>query len=134
MKHANKEIAYLERYISLQKLRLTDKTHIDFQIKGNVDTMEIPPMLLIPFVENAFKYGVSNEVDTTIKIVIEIVKKDIHLLVDNTKLPTKTIIEASNQIGINNVRSRLDLIYGNRHTLTINDSDTHYKVQLKIST
>ena len=134
MKHANKEIAYLERYISLQKLRLTDKTHIDFQIKGNVDTVEISPMLLIPFVENAFKYGVSNEVDTTIKIVIEIVKKDIHLLVDNTKLPTKTIIEASNQIGINNVRSRLDLIYGNRHTLTINDSDTHYKVQLKIST
>jgi len=129
-----KEIVYLERYISLQKLRLTDKTQIDFQIKGNVDTVEISPMLLIPFVENAFKYGVSNEVDTTIKIVIEVVEKDIHLLVDNTKLPTKTIIEASNQIGINNVRSRLDLIYGNRHTLTINDSDTHYKVQLKIST
>jgi len=130
----DKEIAYLENYIALQKLRLRDKTTVDFQIIGRVENLEIPPMLLIPFIENAFKYGVSNEVDSTIKIVIEIEDNHIHLLVENPKLPDRTIIEASYQIGIRNARSRLDLIYNNRYTLYIIDSETIYKVQLKIST
>ncbi len=130
----DKEIAYLKNYIVLQKLRLTDKTIVDFQVIGSVRNLEIPPMLLIPFIENAFKYGVSNEVDSTIKIVIEIEDNHIHLLVENPKLPNRMIIEESYQIGIKNAKSRLDLIYNNRYSLNIVDSKTNYKVHLKIST
>jgi len=130
----DKEIEYLESYISLQKLRLTDKTKVDFQIKGNMNTLQVPPMLFIPFIENAFKYGVSNEVETIIKISIEVLERQIDFLVENTKLPERVIIEESNQIGIKNVKSRLDLIYGSRYNLNIKDTDTNYCVQLKIFT
>ncbi len=129
-----KEIDYLKSYISLQKLRLTDKTKVDFRIKGNRNTLQVSPMLFIPFVENAFKYGVSNEVETTIKIIIEVMDKQIIFLVENTKLSNRDIVEASNQFGIKNVKSRLDLIYGSRYTLTIKDTVTNYFVQLKIFT
>lgn len=128
-----KEIGYLESYIALQSLRLTDKTKVKFQTKGAVNNLQIPPMLLIPFIENAFKYGVSNEIASTINIVIEIVGKELILLVENTKLTNRENIEASNQIGINNVKKRLDLIYGNRYSLNIDDGVTNYSVQLKIS-
>lgn len=130
----DQEIAYLENYISLQQLRLTDKTTVDFQLKGEVSALQISPMLFILFIENAFKYGVSNEVETTIKIIIEVVDQQIHLLVENTKLPSRTILEESNQIGIKNAKNRLDLIYGNQYTLDIIDSVSKYSVQLKIST
>lgn len=127
-----KEITYLENYISLQALRLTDKTKVDFQVKGNITSLEIPPMLLIPFIENAFKYGVSNEVATSIKIIIEVIDGQLYFLVNNTKLPNRVIQEESNQIGMENVKNRLDLIYGSRYTLEIKDTDTNYCIQLKI--
>lgn len=128
-----KEIGYLENYIALQSLRLTNKTKVKFQIKGAINNLQIPPMLLIPFIENAFKYGVSNEFATTINIVIEVVGKQLNLLVESTKLRNRAKIEASNQIGIKNVKKRLDLIYGNRYSLNIDDGVTNYSVQLKIS-
>ena len=77
-----KEIAYIESYIALQKLRLTDKTTVDFQIHEDVNTWQIPPMLFIPFIENAFKFGVSNEVETTVKIVLKVTDQEIVLWVD----------------------------------------------------
>ena len=126
----DKEIAYLESYISLQKLRLTNKTKVDFQLEGRTDFLQISPMLFIPFIENAFKYGVSNEVETTIIIILKVIDKQINFSVENTKLPNRTIIEESNKIGIKNVKSRLDLIYGSLYTLNITNTDTHYKVQL----
>ncbi len=128
-----KEIGYIESYIALQSLRLTEKTKVKFQIKGVVNNLQIPPMLLMPFIENAFKYGVSNELTTTINIVVEVEGKQLILLVENTKLNDRENIETSNQIGINNVKKRLDLIYGSRYSLAINDGATNYSVLLKIS-
>ncbi len=129
----DKEMAYLENYITLQKLRLTEKTKVDFQIKGDTKNLMIPPMLFIPFIENAFKYGVSNEVFTTIKILVEIVDRKIALLVENSKVPNKSKVAVSHQIGIKNVKNRLDLIYDNQYTLNIKETATHYNVQLLIS-
>lgn len=129
----DKEMAYLENYITLQKLRLTEKTKVDFQIKGDTKNLMIPPMLFIPFIENAFKYGVSNEVPTTIKILVEVVNKQISLLVENSKVPNKSKVAESHQIGIKNVKNRLDLIYDDQYTLNIKETATHYNVQLLIS-
>jgi len=128
----DKELVYIENYIALQKLRLTEKTKVDFQINGDVHTRQIPPMLFMPFIENAFKYGVSNEVETSIKISIKIKDQAIELLVDNTKLPNRTILGSSNQIGIKNVKSRLELIYGSRYTLNLKDGETDYSVALRL--
>lgn len=128
-----KEITYLESYIALQAVRLTDKTNVDFQINGPTEHLKIPPMLFIPFIENAFKYGVSNEVNTTIKIIIEVIDRQVTLLVENSIVSNQSNIEESNQFGINNVKNRLDLIYGNKYNLTIKDAVNHYKVYLEIS-
>ncbi len=127
-----KEIAYLKNYLSLQKLRLTDKTAVEFTVTGNPNNWEISPMLFIPFIENAFKYGVSNETKTSIKISLQIEEEKLVFKVLNDVLPDKVRIATSNQIGINNVKNRLDLIYGNRYHLTIKDANKQYKVHLKI--
>lgn len=127
-----KEIAYLNNYLSLQKLRLTDKTVVEFKVIGNPNTWEVSPMLFIPFIENAFKYGVSNEVETNIKISLKIREEALDFRVENDILPDKVRIAESNQIGIKNVKNRLDLIYGNRYHLTIKDADKQYKIHLKI--
>ncbi len=127
-----KEIAYLNNYLLLQKLRLTDKTVVEFKIIGPPTTWQISPMLFIPFIENAFKYGISNEVETNIKISLEIEKEALDFRVENDMLPDKVRIAESNQIGIKNVKNRLALIYGNRYHLTIKDADKQYKVHLKI--
>ena len=74
----------------------------------------------------------SNEVETAIKIIIQVQDKQINFLVENTKLQNKTTTEISNQIGIQNVKSRLDLIYENRYQLNIKDKEAIYCVQLKI--
>ena len=129
-----KEITYLESYISLQKLRLADKTKVDIQFEDRTNALQIPPMLFIPFIENAFKYGVSNEVETSIKIRLKVVDKQIILWVENTKLPNRSVMKSSNQVGIKNVKNRLDLIYGKRYTLNIIDAATYYRVHLKIIT
>ncbi|MFK7983819.1 MAG: hypothetical protein AB8G86_27835 [Saprospiraceae bacterium] len=116
----------------MQKLRLTDKTVVEFNIIGNPNTWEISPMLLIPFIENAFKYGVSNEAKTCIKINLEIGEETLEFRVQNDILPDKVRIAESNQIGINNVKNRLALIYGNRYHLDIKEAEKQYQVHLKI--
>ncbi len=127
-----KEIAYFNNYLSLQKLRLTNKTVVYFKVIGNPNNWQVAPMLFLPFIENAFKYGVSNEVDTTIKISLKIEEKELDFRVENDILSDEVDRTASNQIGIKNVKNRLALIYGNRYTLDIKDSRKHYQVHLKI--
>ena len=129
-----KEIAYFNNYLSLQKLRLTNKTVVDFKVIGNPNNWQVAPMLFLPFIENAFKYGVSNEVDTTIKISFKIEEKELDFRVENDILSDEVDRTASNQIGIKNVKNRLALIYGNRYTLDIKDSRKYYQVHLKIFT
>ncbi len=127
-----KEIAYLKNYLSLQKLRLTDKTLVEFKVTGNPNTWQISPMLFIPFIENAFKYGVSNEEETSINITLTVKEKELDFRVENDILPDKVRIAESNHIGIKNVKNRLALIYGDRYNLTIKDAGKQYQVHLKI--
>lgn len=127
-----KEIAYLNNYLSLQKLRLSDKTVVEFKVMGNPNTWQISPMLFIPFIENAFKYGVSNEIETVITINLNIAENELNFMVKNDILPDKIDRIASNQIGIKNVKNRLALIYGNRYNLDIKHGKKQYQVHLKI--
>lgn len=127
-----KEITYLKNYIALQKLRLTDKTKVDFKVSGDTDKKKIAPLLLICFIENAFKYGVSNEVNSTIDIIIEIENDEMTLRIKNEKVRNKTESIDSEKIGLINAIKRMDLIYGKNYSLNIDDNSNAYKVVLKI--
>lgn len=128
----DKELAYLNSYLSLQKLRLTEKTTVEFDVEGNPTLWQVAPMLFMPFIENAFKYGVSNEIQTSIKIYLKITQKEVAFRVENEILPDKVKASNSNQIGIKNVKNRLAITYGNRHELNIKEVNNNYLVNLKI--
>ncbi|MFM9943993.1 MAG: sensor histidine kinase, partial [Bacteroidia bacterium] len=127
-----KEITYLKNYIQLQKLRLTDKTKVNFTVSGDSDKKKIAPLLLICFIENAFKYGVSNEVNSTIEIAIEIENDEMTLRVKNEKVTSKTENIESDKIGLKNAKKRMDLIYEKAYSLNIEDKENEYNLVLKI--
>jgi sensor histidine kinase YesM len=124
------EIAYLEKYIEFNKIR-TSETQMSFLVKGNPTNKVIAPLLLLPFVENAIKYGVTNENKSFIKIVINVEGDDLIFTCENSK--SKTISQSlKGGIGIPNVKRRLELIYPNNHSLELIDSNEYYKAQLNV--
>jgi len=128
-----KEFDYITNYIELQKLRLPPKINLVYHIKGEANESEIAPLLLIPFIENAFKHGVNSEQKSSIIVRLEIEFNQLHLSVSNKKVDTeKTIIETTG-LGINNTRQRLNLIYPGKHLLTINETESDYIVSLNIN-
>ena len=129
-----KEIEYLMNYIDLQKLRLAANIKIEVETKGDVENKIIAPMLLIPFVENAFKHGVSNVENSLISIRIEIVENSLHFEVRNPiSRHKKTGKDDINGIGLSNVQRRLDLLYPENYKLEITDSDCEYKIYLQLN-
>jgi two-component system LytT family sensor kinase len=128
-----KEILFTSHYIELQKMRLTDKTSIDFTINGDPLGREIAPLLLLPFVENAFKYGISTRECSPIRILLDIKEESLYFSISNHKHFNTTLRMADNTgIGINNTRRRLDLLYPGRYELIINDKSNEFTVHLNI--
>jgi len=125
------EIDYLKQYIELQELRLTDKTKLKVTVEGDYDALHIAPLLLEPFVENAFKYGVSVHEESEIAINIQTNKNTIFFTVRNRLFESK--IETS-KMGIANVKQRLGILYKDKHTLTIEQKEGFYIVTLEINT
>ena len=126
-----KDIRYLTNYIELQKLRLSKKIKIEYQIKGEPGGNQIAPLLLITFVENAFKHGISYTKPSTININIEIFEKTLTLVVSNSVTETNSF--ESNGLGLKNVKRRLDLIYPGKYLLNIAHDDYFHIVNLKIN-
>jgi LytS/YehU family sensor histidine kinase len=127
----DKEIQFVANYIALQKIRLGDTCIIEFKFENNHSKEMIIPLVFIPFVENAFKYGVSSNENA--KIELKIINKDGKLFfeIKNKKL-NKNPQETSTEIGINNIKSRLDLLYTNKYELTINQNNETFLVELNI--
>jgi sensor histidine kinase YesM len=126
-----KEIQFLDNYIALQKIRLGNTCYIDFKFENKNPNEKIIPMLFIPFVENAFKYGISAEEKALIQI--EIINSDgaLEFKIYNKKL-NKNPQETSTAIGISNTKKRLDLLYLNQHNLKITETANTFLVDLKI--
>lgn len=128
-----KEIEFTNHYIELQKIRITDKTPVEFIVTGDISGKEVSPLLFLPFIENAFKYGVSTRIISPIQIDLDIHDDFIALRVKNDKHQNSALKSANNTgIGINNTRRRLDLIYPNRYSLDTCNSETNFSVNLKI--
>lgn len=128
------EISYLENYIDLQKLRFGNTLEVIFN-KNIVDTEggEIEPMLLIPFVENAFKHGTGMVLNPFIKIDFEYKKGVLDFKIENKYDPLSTETkDADSGIGLKNVSRRLALLYGENHVLNIQPEGGIFKVHLNI--
>lgn len=128
-----KEIEYLENYIALQETRFGEDVAIHFEKKGEGSPLAIEPMILIPFVENAFKHGVGLVIDPIISIKVEVDKSEFVFSVRN-KIGPETALEKdeSSGIGLKNVKRRLELLYPENHQLTIRDIDGWFSVELRL--
>lgn len=124
------EIKYIHDYIALQQLRLNSHTSVVWEHDIDDDTILIPPMILITFVENAFKYGSSSTRDC--KIQINATLKNRHLRFSATNNIMKEKCENEISIGLANCRARLCLLYPDSHTLLIEDKDNKYFISLDI--
>jgi two-component system LytT family sensor kinase len=132
----SKEVAYLHNYISLQRLRTQSSP--DIQITVNIDESrcdhDIAPMLLVPFVENAFKHGISLRSKSAINISLCCDDKKIYFDVYNSihERPEQAVGREGNGIGLNNVQQRLALIYPRRHELNIRKTAAGFFIHLTI--
>jgi LytS/YehU family sensor histidine kinase len=126
-----KEVKYLDSYVNLQRLRMGGNFKIDFGAE-NLNHFNIPPLLLIPFVENAFKH-VSNYVEKNNKISIHLTKErnEFKFSVINT-IDSTTPESENGGIGLKNVKRRLELLYGDRYRLDIQKSSETFSVSLEI--
>ncbi|MBU0474079.1 MAG: histidine kinase [Bacteroidetes bacterium] len=130
-----KEIDMINNFIELQKLRFSDEDDIkiNFGIVGELQNQEIAPMLLVPFVENAFKHGISLKNMSPINIKLKIETETLIFSVRNNvnKLRYNRENEHSG-IGLQNVKRRLELLYPNKHELLIENIDDKFDINLKI--
>lgn len=127
------ELDYISDYIDLQKLRLTKNTQIDYKIYGSVENQAIAPLLFIPIIENCFKYGVNQTENVVIKIHISVDNNEILLETFNKKVAKNISELEKTETGIINTQKRLDILYLNKYKLNIENTDSDYKVQLKIN-
>jgi len=128
----SKEVSYITNYIELQKLRITDKIVITFDVIGDPENKQIAPFLLIPFVENAFKYGVNSEENSDIWIRIEINEDDLQMQIENNKVFVRKDKNYGTSLGIKNTKERLHLMYPGKHLLKIRDGKYDFSVSLYI--
>ena len=129
-----KEIEYLKSFIELEKLRIRHKDFVELNISGNVEGRTIAPMLLIPFVENAFKHGSRNVINPGIRINLSIGTNQIRFDVTNQLRKNATITrDQVGGIGLNNIRRRLNLLYPGKHQLDIRSDEELYHVHLILS-
>ena len=128
-----KEIQQINRLIELQKLRFTkdDDIAIDFATKGESMNLQIPPMLLIPFVENAFKHGISLASPSFVRIHLNVDVDKLEFRVTNSKHAKSEKREGEGPgIGLQNVSRRLELLYPGKHELAISDGEKVFEVRL----
>jgi len=127
-----KEIKYIQSYLDLEKLRYGSTTKSQLMINGCIDTVNVPPLLFLPFIENCFKHGTKNNDSTKIKINFEKKEKELLFNVENN-FNSNYNIESKHGIGIENVKRRLQLLYNDNFKLNTGIIDDKYIVNLRIT-
>jgi two-component system LytT family sensor kinase len=129
-----KEVQFIEDYIDIQKMRLINTVEVIFNKTDNLNNYNIEPMLLFPFIENAFKHGISYDVNSKIAIDLSVENDILLFSVINTihKSPDSISIEKDKGIGLQNVLKRLKLLYADKHEILIKNDDKEFSVSLKL--
>ncbi|MGX5819549.1 sensor histidine kinase [Chitinophaga lutea] len=126
------ELRYLQDYIDIQRLRMARNIPVEVALEGETDGMEIAPMLLIPFVENAFKHGVSYKEPSFIRIRIAVSPQgQLRLIVRNRLFRQRTAEKGG--VGLTNVLKRLSLLYEDAHTISVREHGEEFIADLTIS-
>lgn len=127
-----KELDYVRNYIELQKARLGNTTEVRFECLGEPGGKEIAPLILITYIENAFKYGINPDVDDCIvEINLQVTVAGIRLYVFNKKVQ-QSPDAGSTGIGMGNTGERLKLLYPNKYVLEISENKETYSVTLTL--
>ncbi|MBC8172438.1 MAG: sensor histidine kinase [Chitinophagales bacterium] len=131
-----KEVQFMRDYIELEKLRHGTDVEIDFLVSGDLRNKGIPPLLLIPFVENAFKHGVNAQFGKSwVKINLTANDDTFTFHIENNKPVNGNVVtKRGHGIGIENTKKRLHLIYPGRHRLSIHEEHHIYSVALEVFT
>jgi LytS/YehU family sensor histidine kinase len=127
------EIDCIDDYIELQRLRLGEKTEVDIEISGDIEDKKIPPLILMTFIENVFKYGVSKHHQSTITIKLKADDMGISFFCQNRIFPEKDEKRRVG-IGLKNTKQRLEYMYPGKHILDINTDNQLYTVKLMLNT
>lgn len=125
----SEEIAHLEDYIELEKMRFNDTLNVDFNYNIEDENMSIAPMLLLPFVENSFKHGHLNHGVLDIKINLFAQGQQLDFSVINTYCKSQN---TNSGIGLINIKKRLELLYQDNYTLQITEQKDYFKVKLQL--
>ncbi len=130
----DKELTYLKNYVELQKVRFDEDVEINLNTEGVATSQIIEPMLMIPFVENAFKHGVGMVLNPIIDISLKISEKELFFTVKNKIAPESADNkDVSSGIGLKNVKRRLELLYPDAHHLEIQNTEGWFIVNLNLN-
>jgi two-component system, LytTR family, sensor kinase len=130
-----KEVNYIANYLELERIRQGNRVDIRYEVDGLVSDQKIAPLMFIPFIENCFKHGLGSQISRGfVNIHLYVRGNDIDLQIENSKAEAmpKQVHPRSGGIGLVNVRRRLDLLYPNRYSLTVDDAPTKYMVKLQL--
>jgi len=129
-----REINYIRNYIAIQKSRIDERIQVTFCIAGTNGNLLVPPLILITFIENAFKYvGFNESRENMIQIALKHYDNVLEFSVFNTKDSFVNYTQGASGLGIANARRRLELLYPNRHSLTIDDRENTYTICLTLN-
>lgn len=126
------ELNYIQNYIKLQRLRIANNENVTLNIHGNITNQKIRPLLLISFIENAFKYGTNFKGDTLVEIDIYINENELKFTCINLVGTTKKDGKNSG-IGLKNTKERLELLYPEKHKLIVEEKDNQFKIDLTLN-
>ena len=126
----SREMEFIKTYISLMRLRYSDKVTINVNLPAEVPERTIPPLMLISFVENAFKHGISYQHPSFIDIQVAVDKEHLKFLCRNSKAEKPN--QEKGGVGLQNVKQRLQLLFDDNYTLNIQDHPESYQVELII--
>lgn len=130
----DKEVNYLKTFIDLQSIRYKEKNFVEFVLEGEAGNQLIAPMMLVPFVENAFKHVDKQSPMPAIRIRIDIFKGALEMQVVNRYKPeNEGSKDGSSGIGLSNVIRRLKLLYPERHVLDIQTDNSLFSVHLSLN-
>ncbi|MCO6477883.1 MAG: histidine kinase [Phaeodactylibacter sp.] len=128
-----KELEYIRNYIELQRLRLGEGPKVNLVLEGDPEGIDVPPLLFIPFVENAFKHGLKQEESAFIRILFRIGGEGILFNIENDMAPPdEQLPKRKGGIGLDNVRKRLKLLYPEAHELIVHENGKVFSVTMKI--